>query len=105
MPSRSMPSCSMGRRHVPVQDLLCGRGVSACDRVGDGRMGCRGHGHVTAFARGARDAHAHRSLELSPGLEEDRVAGEFTVIAFLARPESGCLTGVTCDVNGGSHIQ
>lgn len=26
------------------------------------------------------------------------------VIAFLARPESGYLTGVTYDVNGGSHI-
>lgn len=26
------------------------------------------------------------------------------VITFLARPESGYLTGVTYDVNGGSHI-
>ncbi|WP_281279376.1 SDR family oxidoreductase [Streptomyces griseorubiginosus] len=26
------------------------------------------------------------------------------VIAFLARPESGYLTGVTYDVNGGSHM-
>ncbi|MFI7020278.1 SDR family oxidoreductase [Streptomyces sp. NPDC050164] len=26
------------------------------------------------------------------------------VIAFLARPESGYLTGATYDVNGGSHI-
>ncbi|WP_267895507.1 SDR family oxidoreductase [Streptomyces sp. RTd22] len=26
------------------------------------------------------------------------------VIAFLSRPESGYLTGVTYDVNGGSHL-
>lgn len=44
-------------------------------------------------------------LAAIPSGRTGRVEDVADVVTFLCRPEAGYLTGVTYDINGGSHIR